>query len=429
MKYKILIFALAVVFTSSVSSASETRHDNLESLDGSIRYGLKNSSSIRAAFEAYTAATYRSPQVSSLPDPKLSYAYFINSVETRVGPQNHKIGLAQSFPWFGTLNLKGKKANAEARAEFNRFLALKNRLVLRVTEAYVELAYVDASIKVTKDTIELVRSWENVLRERFRTATGSHSDLIRVQVELGKLEDRLSELGDLRHPLSSTLNSVINREQDFAVSASANFLSDHAKIASAIVTIDDVSQGNPELLMLSAAIEAKELGVDLAEKKFYPDFTVGLDYIVTGDRDVSGGGEDSVLGMVSINLPLYLEKNRAAVHQAKANRRSFEQLKRDKEFELRSELSRANFDLRDSERKLSLYRDTLIPKSRESIEASYTAYQAGDASFLDVIDSEQRLLEFRLILRRAQANKIIANAKLQEISGGFSQVGGRHEDS
>jgi outer membrane protein TolC len=127
--------------------------------------------------------------------------------------------------------------------------------------------------------------------------------------------------------------------------------------------------------------------------------------------------------LLSLSLPIYWEKNKAAVDEEKAKKRSFEQLKVDTENRITAAVAQASFDLRDAERKISLYRNTLIPKTNESIEASYTAYQSGDATFLDVIDSEQSLLEFRLALNRAQADAVIARAKLQQLAGGFSETG------
>lgn len=413
---------LVVLLTPISSNADETDGSNLITLDGYISTALKRNASLKAAFEDYQSAMQRSPQVTALPDPRLSYGYFINSVETRVGPQEHKIGLSQSFPWFGTLSLKGKIADTEAQAEFYRFLTLKNEVVFRTVKAYSDLAYLDSSIQITKDTMELVQSWENVLRERFRTATGSHSDLIRVQVELGTLEDKLNELKDLRRPLNASLNTLLSMEGDLPIKVEPGFLLRNSRKTTAQTSYKDIINTNPELAMIAAVLEAKKHGIGLAEKKFFPDFTLGLDYVVTGDRDIDGGGEDAVLGMVSINLPIYLEKNRAALNEAKAKERSLEKILSDKEFKIREQLSRSNFNLRDSERKISLYQKTLIPKTKESIEASYTAYQTGDANFLDVIDSEQRLLEFRLILAKAESNKIISTAKLDQLAGGFSEL-------
>ena len=417
-----LLASASLLFVPMTSFAADSGGDKLTTLAHYIQYGLSNSAELKSAFDAYRAATYVSPQVSALPDPKLNYGYFIRSVETQVGPQKQKIGIAQSFPWFGTLALREDQANSEASAELNRFLALKNKLVFEISKAYIELVYIDAAISVTKDTIQLVQSWENVFQERFRTSTGSHSDLVRIQLEMGKLEDKLLELKDLRTPLSASLNSLINREVEQLIVVEADFLSSASQRELESISMENLRSGNPELSMLEAMIKAKKSGIRLAEQKFYPDFTLGVDYIATGDRDVADGGKDAVLGMASINIPLNWEKNHAAVNEAKARQKSFKQMKKAREFQLRSELSRAKYQLRDSERKVSLYKNTLIPKTQESIEASYTAYQAGDAGFLDLIDSEQRLLDFQLSVKRAQADRATAATKLQQLAGSFSEL-------
>ena len=53
----------------------------------------------------------------SLPDPIVVYGYLIEQVETRVGPQNQRVSLRQSFPWFGTLGDKKDIAFEMAHVE------------------------------------------------------------------------------------------------------------------------------------------------------------------------------------------------------------------------------------------------------------------------------------------------------------------------
>lgn len=417
-----LIFGILLLLSSSAVSAQEPLH----TVDEYIRYAMKNSVGLEAAFEDYRAATKRPEQVATLPNPNFQYGHFIESVETRVGPQKHTVGVAQSFPWFGTLQLRGEEANLEASAEFNRFLAKKNKLVFEINEAYSELAYAQAAEKVTSDSLQLVQSWEQVLQQRFRTGSGSHSDLIKVQVELGRLEVALAAARDAQTPLRVRLNSLLSREHSLPTPIATNFLQ-HSNAADAKDAEDDtrdffelIQSHNPELRMLHTLAEARRVGLALAEKKYYPDITLGINYVAVGDRDVPGGGDDALLGTVSLSLPVFLSKNRAAVAEASARSRGLKQRIKEKEYSLRAELSRIRFNLRDSRRKISLYKDTLIPKTNESIEASYTAYQSGEANFLDVIDSEERLLEYRLALKRAQADLVLALSKLQMLAGGYS---------
>ncbi len=410
------VFAFQILFFQQPLLAEEPL-----GLNQYLETGLTNSASLKSAYESYYALLQRNTQVRTLPDPTISYGNFIRSVETRVGSQKNKFGLSQSVPWFGTLSLRGEIADLEANAEFNRFISLKNQLVFQITSNYAELTYINSATEIVKSIKQLVETWEEVLQERFRTGTSLHSDIVRVQLELGKLEDKLLELEDLKNPLTVSFNSLLNRDAFAEIQTTEAFLSSNKNIS---VTFDEILKNNSELMMMESAIKAKNSGISLAEKKFFPDFTFGVDYIGVGDSGTSSGdgGKDAVIGLVSINVPLYWNKNEAAVIEAKARKKSFEELKKDREFQLRAELAKAKFNYRDSKRKIKLYKNTLIPKAEESIDASYTAYKTGNTGFLEVLEAEQRFLEFNITLKRSLADRIIAATKLEQLAGGFNDV-------
>ncbi len=81
-----------------------------------IVYGLYYNPSIRASFERWRAAAARVGEVSDLPDPRFSWGYFVEPIETRTGPQNNRFTLSQTFPWFGKLDELGEVAAREAEA-------------------------------------------------------------------------------------------------------------------------------------------------------------------------------------------------------------------------------------------------------------------------------------------------------------------------
>ena len=64
-----------------------------------------------------------------------------------------------------------------------------------------------------------------------------------------------------------------------------------------------------------------------------------------------------------------------------------------------------------------MYRDVLIPKAKESIGSTETAFRAGSASFLDLVDAERSLLEFELSFERALADRAQRLAELEMLVG------------
>ena len=84
---------------------------------------------------------------------------------------------------------------------------------------------------------------------------------------------------------------------------------------------------------------------------------------------------------------------------------------------LEASAARALFDYRDAERKLRLYRDSLVPKAEQSLKATSAAYEAGAGDFLDVLDAERVLLEFHLSRERALADRVRSFAELEMLTG------------
>ena len=92
---------------------------------------------------------------------------------------------------------------------------------------------------------------------------------------------------------------------------------------------------------------------------------------------------------------------------------------------LTSRVKMALYELRDAARKIDLYRDTLLPKARQSLRASETAFRAGTVAFLDVIDTVRILLDFELSYERALADRAQSLAKVEMLIGRELPRGGR----
>ena len=112
---------------------------NAQSLDEYFKIAAENNPGLQAKYKSFEAAMERVAQVSSLPDPNLSFGYFISPVETRVGPQRARFSLTQMFPWFGTLKAQEDVATLMAEAKYQEFLDARNKLLYQVAAAYYPL--------------------------------------------------------------------------------------------------------------------------------------------------------------------------------------------------------------------------------------------------------------------------------------------------
>jgi len=400
------------------SADAQSPSPSVPTLDEYLRYALLHNPGLEAAFKRWKAALERVPQVRSLPDPKLSYAYYIERVETRVGPQRHRVGLAQVFPWFGKLRLRGDVALAEAEAAYRRFESERLKLFFEVKDAYYELAYLARAVAITQENMDLAKYLEGVALSRYRVGAAQHADVIRAQVELGKLEDKLRTLRDLKEPIVAKLNAALNRPPATAVPWPRDIHTEHVEANDELI-LAWMRETNPELKGLEADIAKQRAAVDLAKKNYYPDITLGVDYIDTGSARIhtSDSGKDPVLAKVSINLPIWYAKYRASEREAKARLRAARRSVQNRGNALSAQVKLTLFKFRDAERKIDLYRDTLVPKARQSLRATETAYKGGKMNFLDLVDAQRVLLVFQLAYERALADRAQRLAELEMLVG------------
>jgi len=385
-----------------------------------LAHAALNNSGLRGAFEHWKAALERVPQVRALPDPRFTYRYFIQEVETRVGAQRQAFAMTQTFPWFGKLKLRGYAAMEAAEAERQRYNARKLKLFYRVKDAYYEYYYLKRAIAVVDENKRLLQSIERVLRTRFKAAAASHPSVVRVQVEIGRLDDRQRTLVDLREPIVARLNAALNRPASAPLPWPGDIRDQEVSVTDEELLIW-MKHANPEVRALEYEAGRARHRVELAKKEYFPDVTVGVDYVdvatSSGGRNPSDDGKNAVAGTVSLNIPIWHEKISAGVREARLRHSAALHRKADKINTLGAELKLAAYRFRDADRRIDLYRDTLLPKAREALKATNAAFRAGKASYTDMIDSQRILLEFELAVDRALTDKSQRLAELEMLAG------------
>jgi len=427
-------------------------------LEDYLRYAALNNPALEAAFNRWKAALEQIPQVTALPDPRFTYAYFIEEIETRVGPQRYRLALSQMFPWFGKLKLRGSIAAERAEAARQQYEAEKLRLFYKVKTAYYEYWYLGRAVEVVRTTLDLLKYLERVARARYRAAADGHSDVMRAQVEIGKLEDRLRSLLDLRGAVVARLNAALNRPAGYSLPWPKHMPEQHLSVDDEQV-VALARRNNPELKALSYDSRSRRIAIDLAKKDYFPDITLAVQFTEVGrgprvsgpglkapfaqrsavrlaqrsgdlldaynivhafmSPDLPGdAGKDAWIVSVSMNLPIWLSKYRAGERQARAMYLASVKAKVQRENDLIARTRLALYNFHDAERKINLYRDTLIPKARQSLKATETAYRAGQVGFADLVDAVRVLLEFRLSYERAVADRAKYLAELEMLVGG-----------
>ncbi|MCB1124150.1 MAG: TolC family protein [Verrucomicrobiae bacterium] len=371
------------------------------------------------AFEArYQAASRRIPQLSALPDPMLQVTHFVESVQTRTGPQENLFMLSQRIPWFGKLSSRETMATAEAEALWFAYQNQQLSLARTVALQFYEYAYTGIAEQLTEENLALLTDLEPVVEEKVR-AGGDLNALLRLKVEIGKMTDKVQSLKQKRRVQSAQLCELLALPAD-TVLPWPKWREPTIETVDGAVLIPAIETNHPELQMLERQLTSAEARQEIARLESSPDFTLGVNYIQVGNPVVNPttphAGKDPWSVSFAINLPIWGKKNSAAKEEALLGKRAIESEYQNRLNALKAQLTASIAQLDDANRRHTLYGDQLLTLAEQAVENSQSSYEGGRTGILEVIDSERSLLELQLLHRRAEADALQQRITIQALA-------------
>ncbi|MDI3461328.1 MAG: Heavy metal RND efflux outer membrane protein, CzcC family [Nitrospira sp.] len=403
----------SVVF-ASVTFAEDQLALKTLNLSGLITEALARNPEIQAARQQWEAASKRVPQARSLEDPTLSVQWWNAPESFNLGrAENTIIGLSQKFPFPGKLALKEEVANRSAHMTEQALRAKERDLIGRVKQAYYDLFLAHKAIQIHHEQIDLLKQFLEIAIAKFRTGKGSQVDVLKAQVELSTLYQRLPVLEQQRDTAQAKVNTLVDRDPRFPLGPpqeprDQRFDKELEELYQTAVT------ARPELKAGELAVQRNEGARALAQRQYYPDLHLAF------QRFQNFNANDGFGAVVSVNVPFAfwtkpkydaaVQEASAAVAAARADLHTVENLTR---FQIRDLLAK----VRASWEVAVLYRTTVLPQAEQGVEAARAGYRTGRTSFLDLIDADRALREFQLAYWRALVERESRVAELEQVVG------------
>ena len=386
-----------------------------QTLNDYFSIAVENNPGLQARYKEFEAAMQKVPQVSTLPDPNFSFGYFISPVETRVGPQRAKFSLTQMFPWFGTLKAREDAATLQAEAKYQAFLDARNRLYFLVATAYFPLYELKKWKQIEKENIDILKSYKTIATRKYENGTAPMVDVLRVDMMLNDAQTRLKILNDKEKPLLSAFNNLLDRNENEPVEVSGSLSVENIP---GTVSRDSLIAHNPALSRLELKTRASEASEVVAQKQGLPNVGVGLDYVVVGKSSAmtaSDNGKDVLMPMVSVSIPLFRKKYKAAEREAQLMQESFSLQKKNVLNTLVSEFDRAKFEMQQQQQLVQLY-DEQIQTTQQSLNLLFSAYGNSGKEFEEVLRMQQQLFQYEKNKASALTEFQVAQAKIKTLT-------------
>lgn len=343
---------------------------------------------IRAASAAWRAAAQRYPQEVSLEDPMFGYMLGPGSWGSDEVMSAYTLEASQKIPWPGKREMRGNVARAEANAAYYDVGEERLRIAEVTRLAYFEYCIAHHHMDVVAESTKFLKDSREIALKRYESASAEQQDVLLADVELGQLQRRLLELTRREQVARARINTLLLYSPDAPLAPPPQDLPSDQKLPEAEFLRNLAISQRPELAAQAARIRAEEYSLSLAYKEFYPDFEVVSRYDAFWQ-------EEPLRPMVGMNLnvPLYRNKRWAAVCEARALL-----AKRRAEFdsqvnEISYDVEQAYRQVEESANTVEIYKKTILPSSKHSVEAARASYVAGRLDFLRLIEAQRQLLD------------------------------------
>jgi outer membrane protein TolC len=368
-------------------------------------------------------------KAGALDDPKLRMGITnlpVRSWDFRQEDMTGKeIGISQMFPWPGMRKTRTEMVLREK--EEAQFVLEEMRSTMRseIKMTYAELASVRKQIEAVRRSQDVLKDVVGVAEEIYAVGKGSQPDVLRGQLEYGRIREMRIALENREQVLSVRLNTLAALPADRPVPPLEDLpeFSLHDGQAD-LVRIYEAER--PARKALQARVHRGDSSIQMANLAGKPEFEVSASYM---QRDATPDGtrrSDMVSSMVSMTLPVWRkEKIEPGIREMEAEKRMAGRDLANLDLETSNSIGRSLATLKSRRETAVLYRTTLIPQAEQSFQATSESYRVGKADFPMLMDAVTAILASRREYAAMVGDMHMEKARLEAAVGRELDGGGR----
>ncbi|KAF0249990.1 MAG: outer membrane efflux protein [bacterium] len=404
--------------TNDAYSTTQTKAVKKITLEQLIIQALDNNPEIKMMQRSFDMMQARVLQAKAWPEPMLSLGYLGNIIPIppfdiqKGDPSSARIlQFSQEIPFPGKLALKGKMATKEAEAEWWVYQQARLDLIAEVKENYFELWYLNKAINIVSKNRDLLEKFTKITEAKYAVGKGLQQDILKAQVEISKLTEQLTVLEQQREVAASKINNLLY--QDLAIGLEITEELNPSEFSHTLAGLNEIAlSSSPVLKMQKRKIDREQYNFQLAQKEFYPDFTVSFTYQNRPNMPEMYGVN------IGVKLPIYFwQKQRPALTEAFAGLSKERKRLDSTTVNLLLKIKEKYLLITTSQKLIKLYGKVIIPQSSLSFESAISSYETGKVDFLTLIDGLSTLLNYELNYYEQVSNMEKAIAALEPLVG------------
>jgi outer membrane protein TolC len=320
---------------------------------------------------------------------------------------------SQELPGRGKRALRVRLAERQADVTRAALAVREQEIVAAVKQAWADALLGRRTAETLRRTADLLQQLADVASAKYAAGRLTQQDVLKALVERSMLEEQRLMADEQARMAAVRLNALLGRPPGDPLEA----VSDAAGEASlpAAADLERLAlDRQPELSMADAEIERAEAALALVRRERAPDLVVAGGFMVMPDE------RNAWTARVGLTWPRApwargrldaMERTAAAaLDAARARRHALE-------IRVRQMVHEAWVRADAAIARAALIRTSIVSQALHTMDVARVAYLADRADFLDVLDTQRRLLEAELQWHRAVAARDQALADLERAIG------------
>lgn len=322
-------------------------------------------------------------------------------------------GVAQKLPLYGRPDLMRKVAAADASRDRLAAGYETEKLRRDVEVALNNVAIADREAEAAEEDLAWLDATLAAVDHRYRVGQASQVDWLKIQTARAMATDDVKTKERERDHSTFALNRLLNRDLHAGWPKVA-LPSLQPPIYYTAPLVDAALAAEPELKVMRQESVSAQAAADLTRRNRLPDVSIGVEA-----RQYSGdAGFREGSATVSFSVPWF---NKGRYDN---DWRRDQQLKRasdlaaaDYALSVRELLHHHVVDLDAARRQAVLYRDQLLPLTRQTLASAQAAWERNLGLFQDILDAHRMLLADQLALAHALTDQANLLAEISFLTG------------
>lgn len=391
-------------------------------LDAAVARALQSDTWIETSQHNETVQRAMGDAAGRLPDPKFNLALAnmpTDSFDFNQEPMTQLVmGVSQMIPRGDTLELNASRFEQQAQMQPLLREERRARVRMQVSQLWLDAWRAEQSVALIDANRTLFEQLVDVSTSSYVSAFGRtrQQDLVRAQLELTQLDDRLSRLAQQRETslarlsewlmATDTVNASVSAPGELTLSSDLPELDLINALAKEEMNRASAFIEHPTIRLIDRQIDLARTDVDLAKQKYKPEWGLKASYGYRGEDAMGSDRADLMTLGVSVDMPLFSTRKQDSEVEAASSRVAAVRTERLLKLrEMLASYDNARAALERIGQRQALYSDQLLPQSHEAAEAALNAYTSDNGDFAEVVRARIAELNARLALIELQAEQ------------------------